>query len=73
MTKRDVIREALEHFAAGDKERLEPQCKWCGCCDSDCSACVERTGVPCWWVEPHLCSGCATPAQIAAVGLMLPA
>lgn len=34
------------------------QCRVCGCTDDDCTECVERTGQPCWWVEPDLCSGC---------------
>lgn len=34
-------------------------CRVCGCTDDDCSGCVERTGQPCWWVEPGLCSACA--------------
>ena len=69
MTRRDAIRDALEAYADRDAERLEPQCRRCGCCDSDCSECMERTGTPCWWVQPHLCSGCATPEEIAGAGL----
>ena len=34
-------------------------CRQCGCVDEDCTSCVERTGEPCLWVEPDLCSGCA--------------
>jgi hypothetical protein len=33
-------------------------CRVCGCTDNDCSGCIERTGVPCRWVEPDLCSAC---------------
>jgi hypothetical protein len=33
-------------------------CRVCGCTDDDCSGCVERTGEPCHWVEPDLCSAC---------------
>ena len=69
MTKRDAIKHALDEFAAIDSEALEPQCQRCGCCDSDCSQCIERTGLPCAWVAPHVCSGCATPAELAAAGL----
>jgi hypothetical protein len=36
------------------------QCRVCGCTDNDCSECVERTGQPCWWVEPDKCSACVT-------------
>lgn len=34
------------------------RCRVCGCTDADCSSCVERTGMPCSWVEPDLCSAC---------------
>ena len=40
----------------------EVPCRVCGCTDDDCSACVERTGVPCYWVERDLCSACTIPA-----------
>lgn len=33
-------------------------CRTCGCTDDDCSGCIERTGEPCHWVEPDLCSAC---------------
>ena len=36
-----------------------PTCRVCGCTDEDCSGCYVRTGVPCSWVEPDLCSACA--------------
>lgn len=39
-------------------------CRRCGCDDFDCAACIERTGAPCWWAEPALCSACA--AEIGA-------
>ena len=35
------------------------RCRACGCTEEDCSACAERTGEPCGWVEPDLCSACA--------------
>lgn len=36
----------------------EQACRVCGCTDDDCSGCVERTGVPCHWVDWDLCSAC---------------
>lgn len=33
-------------------------CRRCGCTDVDCSDCVERTGLPCHWIEKDLCSAC---------------
>lgn len=38
---------------------IEPSCRVCGCTDSDCRQCIEKTGVPCHWVEQDLCSACA--------------
>lgn len=34
-------------------------CRVCGCTDLDCRGCIERTGIPCRWIEPDLCSACA--------------
>jgi len=36
------------------------KCRVCGCTDDDCRQCVEKTGVPCYWVEDDLCSSCKT-------------
>lgn len=43
------------------KLRAALTCRACGCTDNDCSGCIERTGEPCYWVEPGLCSACAPP------------
>lgn len=37
------------------------RCRQCGCTEADCSGCVARTGEPCHWVEPDLCSACVPP------------
>lgn len=37
------------------------QCAVCGCTEEDCSQCVEKTGEPCSWVQPGLCSACVGP------------
>ena len=34
------------------------ECRVCGCTDYDCHACIERTGEPCTWIAPDLCSAC---------------
>lgn len=37
------------------------KCRVCGCVESDCTQCVERTGEPCHWVNDEkqdLCSAC---------------
>jgi ParB/RepB/Spo0J family partition protein len=45
---------------APEKPKLvERQCRECGCTDDDCRQCIDRTGEPCTWVEPDLCSACA--------------
>jgi chromosome partitioning protein len=36
------------------------KCRVCGCTEGDCRQCVERTGMPCHWVEEDLCSACKT-------------
>lgn len=43
------------------------KCVVCGCTDHDCSGCIARTGEPCWWFGPDLCSACA----MACKGLSL--
>lgn len=40
----------------------EGVCRVCGCTDDDCRQCIEKTGEPCHWVEPDLCSACAGAA-----------
>lgn len=36
-------------------------CSECWCTELDCRQCIARTGAPCVWVEPYLCSACAQP------------
>jgi chromosome partitioning protein len=36
------------------------KCRICGCTEGDCRRCVEKTGIPCHWVEDDLCSACKT-------------
>jgi hypothetical protein len=43
------------------------RCRVCGCTDEDCSGCLERTGAPCHWVEPDLCSACAAAAGVTQI------
>lgn len=35
-----------------------PRCRVCGCTDNDCSKCIKKTGVPCFWIDTDLCSAC---------------
>lgn len=50
--------------SAGDDEPVDfsdifvRKCRVCDCTDLDCSGCIERSGAPCWWEEPNLCSAC---------------
>jgi hypothetical protein len=44
---------------ANDDLAVGGVCRVCGCTDEDCTRCVEKTGEPCWWFEPDLCSACA--------------
>lgn len=37
-------------------------CRVCGCTQNDCRQCIEKTGSPCSWVEPDLCSACVPTA-----------
>lgn len=37
---------------------MERRCRKCGCTQSDCSQCIEKTGMACHWVEDNLCSAC---------------
>ncbi len=69
--------------AALPPTRIAPQawaptlrvCRHCGCHDDDCSACIERTGLPCHWVEADLCSACQPQfhVRLLALRLLLPA
>lgn len=43
----------------GTHAHLVGTCCVCGCTEDDCSGCVERTGRPCAWAEPDLCTACA--------------
>ena len=46
----------IDSFVETADERV---CRVCGCTDEDCSQCIEKTGSPCHWVAPDLCSACA--------------
>jgi hypothetical protein len=40
-----------------------PTCRVCGCTDEDCRQCIRKTGEPCHWVEPDLCSACVEDSK----------
>jgi len=37
------------------------KCKICECTDDNCTSCVEKTGIPCYWFSDNICSACAFP------------
>lgn len=43
---------------AGEPRDVQQVCRICGCTNDDCRQCIEKTGHPCYWVEPDLCSAC---------------
>lgn len=43
------------------------RCVICGCTNSDCRQCIEKTGFPCTWVSENLCSACTTNVFWAGV------
>lgn len=49
------MESAFDFMLAAERER---SCRVCGCTDDDCSQCIEKTGMPCSWVEDDLCSAC---------------
>ena len=56
----DTIRTVVED---GDNTE-EAYCEVCGCSDWNCSGCIEKTGEPCYWVRPGLCSACVSHASL---------
>lgn len=51
----------VDRVAADDSAK----CRVCGCTDDDCRQCIEKSGEPCYWVEPDLCSACVASAPSA--------
>lgn len=51
--------EASEEEGMDAPAEIERVCRVCGCTEDDCRRCAEKTGEPCRWVEPDLCSACA--------------
>ena len=54
----------MSDHIADAKEMVEPSvrsCTVCGCTETDCSGCIERTGRPCYWTGPRICSACSDP------------
>jgi len=45
-------------------EEGKQKCRVCGCTDEDCSQCIKKTGKPCHWVEPDLCSACSDEKEV---------
>lgn len=47
-----------ERFLQEHEAVAQKRCRVCGCTDTNCSQCVEKTGSPCYWIEADLCSAC---------------
>ncbi len=57
-----ALAEAAEKGWRPEEDYVPPpisRCRVCGCTDDDCRQCMAKTGQPCHWVEPDLCSACA--------------
>lgn len=56
----DLRTKVFERICATIKDELDrPTCRVCGCTETNCEQCLERTGSPCTWVSDDLCSACA--------------
>jgi hypothetical protein len=46
--------------AIGGRGAPRGVCKFCGCTDNDCRACIRATGYPCCWIDRRhtICSRC---------------
>lgn len=54
MAERKRVKERPGQVGVFDIRR----CRVCGCTNDDCHQCIEKTGLPCYWVEEDLCSAC---------------
>lgn len=52
-------------------DQAERACRRCGCTENDCSTCINRTGMPCHWVERDLCSACRPSLEARVLDLHL--
>lgn len=54
--RKSIIAEILVR-----KLKIPGVCSVCGCTEDDCRKCIEKTGMPCHWVDEKriLCSACA--------------
>ena len=59
-SRHDLNQAQADLDAFAHEYGLLPCCRKCGCTDLDCSGCIARTGEPCYWIEPGLCSACFT-------------
>jgi ParB/RepB/Spo0J family partition protein len=56
--KKEEPKAAVPKGNKAGKKTSGMVCRSCGCTDTDCKRCIERTGAPCSWAEPGLCSAC---------------
>jgi hypothetical protein len=50
-------------FDAPKEEPPPRSCRVCGCTDDNCADCIEKTGLPCHWIEEDLCSACVPEGE----------
>lgn len=43
------------------------ECVFCGCTQTDCSECIERTGEPCHWISEGICSACVQDIKALSI------
>lgn len=46
------------------KQLQNMKCKVCGCTSNNCAQCIAKTGKPCHWIAPNLCSACKDESLI---------
>lgn len=59
---KDAIKFTNQHRVSGLRKFWDldiKMCMKCGCTDDNCIACIQKTGQPCHWISPNLCSACA--------------
>lgn len=60
-----AVEEAMQAVHRSEEPVEKRVCRVCGCTTLDCRQCIEKTGEPCHWVEPDLCSACFEPPAVA--------
>ena len=56
---------------------MPEECTICACTDDDCTNCYMKTGEPCHWAAPGICSACAAETEapgykLSQGGILIP-